>query len=180
MALSSSTKLGTKVKAKAKAKPKAKSKTKNKTRKTKPTLPRQWSLALIMRDTSRLFGRSLERRLKRHDISIGMWHHLRVLWDKDGITQREIAEQLGNSGPTTVAAIVRLEKFGLVIRTQCTKDQRKSHIHLTGKGKALERKIIGEAVEVQSIALDEITEDEMEVFFSIITRMRDSILAEES
>ena len=54
---------------------------------------------------------------------------------KEGSSQKEIADFLHIKPPTVNVTISRLEKAGLVCRRQDEKDQRISRIYMTEKGK---------------------------------------------
>ena len=54
---------------------------------------------------------------------------------KEGSSQKEIADFLHIKPPTVNVSITRLEKAGLVCRRQDEKDQRVSRIYMTDKGK---------------------------------------------
>ena len=60
-----------------------------------------------------------------------------VLWQGDGIQVQELAKALELEQPTTTPLVQRLEKLGLVTRQRSTQDERKLHVFLTDKGKAL-------------------------------------------
>ena len=47
-----------------------------------------------------------------------MWFALRMLWDEDGMTQRELGERVDINGPTMVTAINAMERADLVKRVQ--------------------------------------------------------------
>jgi len=111
------------------------------------------SMGYLVRRTFRAFTHALEIRLSRHDVTISMWFFLRLLWEGDGRTQKELAEELGLSQPTTVSAMDTLEKRGLIRRVRNTDDRRKVNIHLTRSGKQLKSKLIGYAEEVNAVAL---------------------------
>src|SRR5687767_7410089 len=52
-------------------------------------------LAHLVKDATRALLRALQMRLAAHGVSIGHWTFLRILWEKDGLTQRELSEQAG-------------------------------------------------------------------------------------
>lgn len=60
------------------------------------------SIAFHMRRTHRIMNRLLQDRLALHNIPIGMWYFLRVLWEKDGMTQRELSDMVTSTAATTV------------------------------------------------------------------------------
>ncbi len=73
-----------------------------------------------------------------HDVSFGHWAFLRILWERDGLTQRELSDQAGVMEPTTFAAIKAMEKLGYVMRVRRPDNRRNVYIHLTPKGRAAE------------------------------------------
>ena len=90
--------------------------------------------------------RALQRRLAEHGVSFGHWTFLRILWERDGLTQRELSDEAGVMQPTTVAAIRAMEELGYITRTQTSE-------HLTPKGRALKAKLVPLAEEVNEIGL---------------------------
>lgn len=81
-----------------------------------------------------------------------MWYFLRVLWREDGLSQRELSRRAGTMEPTTMSAIVALEKGGLARRRSDARDARMRRVHLTPAGKALERKLMPIARDVVETA----------------------------
>ncbi|MFX8633184.1 hypothetical protein ABTM26_19550, partial [Acinetobacter baumannii] len=48
-------------------------------------------LAHLVKDATRALVRALQARLARHGVSFGHWSFLRILWERDGLTQRELS-----------------------------------------------------------------------------------------
>ena len=48
-------------------------------------------LAHLVRDAARGLNRSLQARLATHGVAFGHWVFLRMLWEGDGLTQREMS-----------------------------------------------------------------------------------------
>ena len=122
--------------------------------------PRRWRedvpddrLAHILKDTMRGLARALHARIAAHEVSIGHWAFLRILWDGDGLTQRELSEQSGLSDPTTFTAMQAMERLGLVERSRDPGDRRRVCVFLTPKGRALKDRLAPLAEEVSAIAL---------------------------
>ena len=133
------------------------------------------SIAQLMRSLARDFTRALERRLASHDITIGMWFPLRILWERDGIDQHELQRLLGQAQPTIVNAMVRLEKRGLIERRRSQNDGRRISIHLTAKGRKLKHEVLHFAAEVQNTALAEVSRNEVDQLVDIFSRIRRSL-----
>jgi DNA-binding MarR family transcriptional regulator len=110
-------------------------------------------LAHLVKDALRAFDRSLQARLADHDVPLGHWRFLRALWETDGLTQRELSREAGVMEPTTFAALKTMESRGYVVRRQLAGNRRKVHIFLTAKGKALERKLVPLAEQINRVAV---------------------------
>jgi DNA-binding MarR family transcriptional regulator len=110
-------------------------------------------LAHLVKDGIRALDRALQMRLAEHAVSIGHWPFLRVLWESDGLTQRELSREAGVMEPTTFAALKAMESLGYVVRRQLANNHRKNYIFLTAKGRALKRRLIPLAEEVNRIAV---------------------------
>jgi DNA-binding MarR family transcriptional regulator len=110
------------------------------------------SVSQLLRHTHRAFMRMMEQRLARHGIIISAWFVLRVLWERDGLSQAELAERVGIVGPTMVTAIRRLVQDGLATRLPDPDDKRKVKIYLTPKAQQLRSKLLAEAAEVVDLA----------------------------
>ena len=109
-------------------------------------------LAHLVKDAWRAFQRSLAVRLAKHGIPHGHWTFLRVLWERDGITQRELAIQAGVSEPATLAALRAMEKAGHVVRKRRAGNRKNVYVKLTRAGAALRRKLVPLAVTVNAVA----------------------------
>src|SRR5262249_36942587 len=96
-----------------------------------PEFPPTESSGYLVRDTHRAFQRLLERRIAAYGVTRGQWYFLRVLWNEDGLTQRELSARVGMMEPTTVIALRSMEKSGLIRRRRSTDDKRRSHVWLT-------------------------------------------------
>lgn len=63
-----------------------------------------------------------------------------VLWEKDGMTVKEIGERLALDSGTLTPLLKRLEQQGYVERKRSTEDERVVHVALTQTGKHLRLK----------------------------------------
>ena len=121
---------------------------------------RHWServpqdrLAHLVKDAVRMLDRALQNRLAAHRASIGHWPFLRALWHADGLTQRELSREAGVKESTTAVALKAIEALGYVVRRPVPGDRRKKQVFLTARGRALERRLVPLAVEVNAIAV---------------------------
>jgi MarR family transcriptional regulator, organic hydroperoxide resistance regulator len=110
-------------------------------------------MAHLVKDATRALVRSLQMRLAPHGVSFGHWTFLRILWERDGLTQSELSREAGVMEPTTFAALKAMEASGYVVRRQLSGNRRKVHIFLTARGRALKRKLVPLAEAVNRIAV---------------------------
>jgi DNA-binding MarR family transcriptional regulator len=110
-------------------------------------------LAHLVKDATRGLLRALQMRLARHGVAFGHWAFLRILWERDGLTQRELSIEAGLMEPTTSAALATMEKLGYVRRERMPGNRKNMHVYLTPAGKALRRKLVPLAEEVNAVAV---------------------------
>ena len=101
--------------------------------------------------------RALQARLAAHGVPFGHWTFLRILWQRDGLTQRQLSAEAGVTEPSTFAAIRAMERQGYVVRRQVAANRKNVYVHLTAKGRALETKLVPLAEEVNKRAVKGVT-----------------------
>jgi DNA-binding MarR family transcriptional regulator len=137
---------------------------------TKP-LPLEDSLGFQVRDLNRLMQRALAERIAGAGVANGAWYFLRVLWEEDGLTQRELAERIGMREPTAVIALRGMEQAGWITRARGD-DRRKVHVRLTPRGRALRERLLPEAHAVIARATAGMTKDEAAALLALLRRAR--------
>ncbi|MFZ5690962.1 MAG: MarR family winged helix-turn-helix transcriptional regulator [Pseudomonadota bacterium] len=110
-------------------------------------------LAHLVKDATRALLRALQKRLTAYDVSLGHWTFLRILWERDGLTQRELSDEAGVMEPTTFSALNAMEKLGYISRRQMPDNRKKVYVFLTPKGRQLKDKLVPLAEEVNTIAV---------------------------
>ena len=105
--------------------------------------------------------RELQGRLVEHGVSFGHWTFLRILWERDGLTQRELSDEAGVAEPSTNAAIKAMEGMGYVTRRRLPDNRKNIYVHLTPKGRALKHKLVPLAVDVNRIAADGVAREDV-------------------
>lgn len=118
-------------------------------------------LAHLVKDATRALVRALQMRLGEHGVSFGHWTFLRILWESDGLTQRELSEQAGVMEPTTFSAVKAMERLGYVVRRRRPGDRKKVYVFLTREGRGLRRKLVPLAEEVNQIAVHDVRSREI-------------------
>ena len=98
-------------------------------------------LAHLVRDAGRAYTRALQLRLADHGVPFGHWTFLRILWESDGLTQRELSDRAGVMEPTTFTAMKNMEALGYIERRQLPDNKKNMYVHLTPTGRALKKKL---------------------------------------
>jgi MarR family transcriptional regulator, organic hydroperoxide resistance regulator len=129
------------------------------------------SSGFLVRDANRAFQRLLEKRIAPYGVARGQWYFLRVLWNEDGLSQRELSARVGTMEPTTVIALRTMEKSGLIRRVRSTDDRRRSHVWLTPKAQRLRTELLTLARGITDAAEAGISRGELVLFRRVIARM---------
>ena len=93
----------------------------------------------------------------------GHWTFLRILWERDGLTQRELSDEAGVMEPSTFSALKAMEERGYIKRRQAPGNRKNVYVYLTPKGRALERKLVPLAKQVNAIAVRGLPPKQVEV-----------------
>ena len=137
-----------------------------------PELPLATSVGYQLRMAHRASQRYLQERIEPHGVTLGMWYFLRVLWQEDGLTQRELSRRIGTMEPTTQSAIASMEKNGLVLRERNVADRRKLHVRLTPKGRALKATLLPLAVGVVEKATEGFSAEDRARFLAYLGQVQ--------
>jgi DNA-binding MarR family transcriptional regulator len=143
---------------------------------TRP-LPLEDSLGFQVRDLNRLMQRALAGRIARAGVANGAWYFLRVLWEEDGLTQRELAERTGMREPTAVIALRGMEQAGWITRARDAADRRKVHVRLTPRGRALRETLLPEAQAVIAQAMAGMTAADAAALLALLRQARGNLAA---
>ncbi|WP_340108116.1 MarR family transcriptional regulator [Pikeienuella sp. HZG-20] len=119
---------------------------------------------------ARLFTRGLLARIKPLGLGVGALPALLELWEKDGLTQKELVLRLDIEQATMANTLGRMERDGLITREQDLDDGRVRRIRLTNRARALRAPALKAVRERNAEALADLTEAEREVFLDLMRR----------
>jgi len=142
------------------------------------TFPTDHSIAYLAREITRIYTRNLQDAIAEHGILIGQYHFLRVLWEKDEITQRELANAVGMKESTTFTALAGMEKQGLLTRKRDSDDRRKMTVKLTDKGRGLKSKLIPIAKAVNDRPLTGLAPEQVSDLKAKLETLRNNLVGE--
>lgn len=128
-------------------------------------------MAHLVRYVARGLTRSLQLRLAEHDIQFGSWVYLRILWETDGLTQRELSDRAGLMQSTTHTALAKLEAKGYVTRRHPDGDRKKRIVELTPAGRAARQVLEPLAEDVNETSLVGIDQEQIDLLRSALLTM---------
>jgi DNA-binding MarR family transcriptional regulator len=137
--------------------------------------PLEMSVGYQVRMTHRALQRYLQSKIEPYGVTLGMWYFLRALWHEDGLTQRELSRRIGTMEPTTLNAILGMERSGLVKRVRNKVDKRKIHIHLTPKGRKLKDELLPLAVSVVGTATQSFSARETTTLLKMLATIQSNL-----
>jgi DNA-binding MarR family transcriptional regulator len=133
------------------------------------------SLGALVRDAYLGFRRALHDQFQPRKVTSAQWVFLRILWRQDGVTQKELSDQVGNHPSTTVDALRVLERNGYVRRIKDPQDGRAMRVHLTDKGWALRAALMPHAARANEAAMAGITQEEFDTLRRVLLKVRGNL-----
>ena len=94
-------------------------------------------MAHLIKNAFRCTSSSLQRSLREHGIRYGHWTFLRILWQADGLTQRQLSEQAGVSEASAATVLRAMEKLGYLRREKMPDNRKEVRVFLAPAGAAL-------------------------------------------
>ena len=135
-------------------------------------------MAHLVKDATRAFLRALQMRLAAHGVQLGHWTFLRVLWERDGITKRELSVEAGVMEPTTNGALRSMEALGYVTLERRPENRKNIYVLLTPAGRRLQRRLLPLAEDVNAVALAGLSREEIAVTRRALLLMIDNLTGE--
>ena len=122
---------------------------------------------------SHKFSQTLAAALKEHniDITAEQFSILVVLWDKDGISQKEISEQLNRDKTTITRVLGNMKKSKLIRQVTDAEDNRSNLIYLTTKGREIQKAGVKVSGELYMKVLKGIPPAQLQVGLTVLHKM---------
>lgn len=105
------------------------------------------------------------------DITIDQWEILVILWETEGVTQKELSERLYKDQTNVARMLFKLEKKGFIHRVAHETDRRSLRVYLTNKGRDMKDQILAPSIEAYKKTVEGLSEEEVETFRRILTVM---------
>jgi DNA-binding MarR family transcriptional regulator len=136
-------------------------------------------LAHLIRDVARAQMRALQYRLIPFGVSFGHWTFLRILWIRDGLTQKELSDLAGVMEPTTFSAMKAMERMGFIERRHLPGNRKNMHVYLTSAGRALEGNLVPLAEQVNQISVEGLPDRSLSMVRNALVQMIENLATEE-
>lgn len=105
------------------------------------------------------------------DITTEQWVIIDSLYQKNGLSQTELANQSFKNAPTISRIIDLLCKKGLTERQRFENDRRRYKIFLTEKGASAYEKVLPKVRELREQGWENLTEEDYDTFLRIIQQV---------
>jgi DNA-binding MarR family transcriptional regulator len=121
------------------------------------------SLGYLINRTARRLKHELHQAFKAngYDVTPEQWALLNRLWEQEGLSQVELADQTFKDKPTVTRMLDVLEKKHLLFRQRDGGDRRAFNVYLTEAGRDLKEKLIPLAVEVLKRGQKNLTNEDL-------------------
>lgn len=129
------------------------------------------SLGFILNLANTRMKNNLLHHFKEYNVTPEQWAILNRLWEKEGLSSKELAELTSKDQPTIVRMLSRLERKSLIIRQVNPEDSRAYIISLTNEGRAIKVKLLPLALEALNKAIDGIPKEELEVTKAVLNKI---------
>jgi len=138
-----------------------------------PTVNRELfdALSLLNRKLRAVF----DARVKEKGLTLSRARALFALTKKDGLNQRELADELDIETPTLVRLLDGMEKQGFIERRVEVSDRRAKQIHMTELGRTVADEILRLADEIRAEVLQGIDAAELAVTKRVVRAIADNV-----
>ena len=121
--------------------------------------------------TVRLLRSRLDRALQSVGLRLGQFQVMRLLWESDGLTPRELSDRLGVEMPTVTRTIQRMVRDGLVRREAHPADARSVRIFLAPHAHEVEKAVAAILASETEASMAGFSVAERELLVSFLERM---------
>ncbi|MEG2204199.1 MAG: MarR family transcriptional regulator [Oscillospiraceae bacterium] len=119
--------------------------------------------------------RYLSSRLQEYELDVGQFPFLMRVYNHAGLTQEQMAAELGMDKGTVARGVAQLEARGLIRRRPDEHDRRINHVYPTERAEALHPAMRGIVNDLHAILYQELTEPEIARAAELIDRMTDHL-----
>ncbi|WP_426231861.1 MarR family winged helix-turn-helix transcriptional regulator [Pararhizobium sp. DWP3-4] len=131
------------------------------------------ALASVNRKLRALF----DARVKERGLTLSRAKALFALSKRDGLNQRELADELGIETPTIVRLLDGMEKQGFIERRVEATDRRAKQIHMTARGRDIAGEIDKLACEIREQVLGGVDNKDKAIALQVVSLMAGNLVS---
>ncbi|GIM29498.1 MarR family transcriptional regulator [Clostridium polyendosporum] len=138
--------------------------------------PEDW-IGCWINKVERAINNIHDKKLQQYDLTVSQVLVLHQLWNKDGLTQKEIQKNL-NLRPASVSGLVdMLLRKGFIDRKQDDQDARFKRLYLTEEGRRLKDLSLEVIKEIEHIISQGFSEEEKVIFILWMRKLYNNLNA---
>lgn len=138
--------------------------------------PHEKNACMLINEVSKLFHDKMRETCDSLGYKNGYRQILMFLAHNDGATQVELVRVSHLKAPTISVTLKKMEDEGLVYREQDKNDMRQTHVHLTEKGRSLDRSHFEQLKALEEVMFDGLSPEEEEALRLSLKKVRDNLL----
>lgn len=129
------------------------------------------SAGYLVNHMARLFAKGLQERIAPLGIVIGQFPILLELWQKDGVSQRDLLEKIDVEQATLANTLNRMERDGLITRTKHPTDARAQQIWVSERALKVRDQAYQAAHDQNEVALRVLSNSEQAQLMEFMRRI---------
>ncbi|MCM3080208.1 MULTISPECIES: MarR family transcriptional regulator [Brevibacillus] len=136
------------------------------------------ALGFAINNTGRSMSRILTSAFHSYEVTPEQWSILKRLEEEDRITIKELSKRVGKDQANVTRISDLLDRKGFIQKISNPEDKRSSLVCLTEEGHSIVRQLDPIDERVNDIALQDLTENEIELLKKLLAKIRENINAE--
>ena len=136
---------------------------------------KEHSVDFLMIKLLHVYATKIFHQLSHVNLHPGQMPMLNILYQQEGLSQREICSRPCIKPSTVTVSLQRMEKADLIYRVVDAKDKRIQRIYLTDSGKEIHREVEKIRKEVGSVMLQGMTPEEVDHLKKQILQMQENM-----
>jgi MarR family transcriptional regulator, organic hydroperoxide resistance regulator len=134
------------------------------------------SVGFSLAQACRAHRSAVDSELRAIGLHVGQEMILVRLWENEGQTQSELAEQLAVEPPTITRMIQRMEHDSLLVRHPDAEDARVQRVCLTAKGRALREQVEQIWAKIEDAMVVGLTQEERMLLRRLLIQVRNNLV----
>ncbi|MBO9711706.1 MarR family transcriptional regulator [Sphingomonas sp.] len=129
------------------------------------------ALGFRLRRVQNKLSRDFERRSAGWDLRQGMFSALEIIRANPGISQTDVAREIGMDKSLAVTLITDLERREWAVRERSSTDRRQYRLTVTAKGESVLEALVSNLLHVEELGLAALGEREREVLMQALDKV---------